>query len=241
MPWSGRRENDEDTGDGYWKENAEMAIKKYASRPIGQILLGAVLAALVTACGGDRFIDNNTISNPTTTTEVGDSSDFTTYFVITSNEYNILKPNFYYSSNNERFWTIQAAIAQDVWDVDYRCVVRIDIQKTATGDMPAINKTFSIEENPLYEKFPGAFLVFNGEKSTRNKVEHGILSFTADSTASGTVRGSFDLILADYDSTIVPVPEYHLTGIFSFKMGSYGPAESQPVMATNDGTIGHEE
>ena len=82
--------------------------------------------------------------------------------------------------------------------------------------MPAINKTFSIEENPLYEQFPGSFLVFNGEPSTNNKVERGIISFTPDSKIPGVIQGSFDVVITDYDSGIVPAPQYYLTGSFKF-------------------------
>jgi hypothetical protein len=207
---------------------AEPRHVKHGMR-LQEMLLAAVLAAVLTACGGAGSVDTTTITNPTKTEQVA-TSDSSNYFEIISTDYNILKPNFYYSTNNEKFWSIQAAVAQDVWDVAYKCIVRIDIQKSTAGEMLAINKTFSIEENPLYEQFPGAFLVFNGEQSPNKKVEQGILTFTSDSTASGTVRASFEVTVTDYDSTIVPAPQYHLTGSFRFKMGSYGPANTLPAV-----------
>ncbi len=194
-----------------------------------QMLLTAVLVSLLSACGGDRIVDNAATSNPTTTEEPA-TSDSSNYFEIISNDYTVLKPNFYYSTNNEEFWSIQAAVAQDVWDAEYKCVVRIDVKKSASGEMPAINKTFSIENNPLYEQFPGEFLVFNGERSVNKKVEQGILTFTPDSTASGVVRASFEVTVTDFDSTIIPPPQYHLTGSFRFKMGTYGPASPLPAL-----------
>jgi hypothetical protein len=71
--------------------------------------------------------------------------------------------------------------------------------------------------------------VFNGAKSTSKKVEQGILSFTSDSIASGLVRGTFDVILTDYDAPDLPAPQNHLTGNFSFMMGTYGPAQPEPA------------
>ncbi len=190
-----------------------------------QMLLTAVLVSLLSACGGE--VDTAATSNPTTTEAA--TSGSSNYFEIISNDYTVLKPNFYYSTNNEGFWSIQAAVARDVWDEEYKCVVRIDVNKSASGEMPAINKTFSVENNPLYEQFPGEFLVLNGERSVNKKVEKGILTFTPDSTASGFVRASFEVTVTDYDSTIVPPPQYHLTGSFRFQMGTYGPASPLPA------------
>ena len=90
--------------------------------------------------------------------------------------------------------------------------------------MPGIGgKTFSIEDNPSYEKFPGAFLVFNGERSTLKKVGQGTISFSADSTET-EATGAFDVTLTDNDSTLVPPPQYHLKGIFNFKLATNNPA-----------------
>jgi hypothetical protein len=148
----------------------------------------------------------------------------TDYFTVTTDEYGLLKPDFFYSTNNDAFWSIQANRAKGIYDPDFQCVMRIDIPKSASGDLPELNKTFSLEDNPQYEKFPGSFLVFNGRQSVNKKVEQGTVSFTPDSTASGFVSGVFDVVLTDYDSSEVPAPRYHLQGNFHFKMGTYGPA-----------------
>lgn len=190
-----------------------------------EMLLAAVLAALLTACGAAGPADYAAPSDATKSgqEEVGVTSN---YFAISSSDYPILQPNYYYSTNNGKFWSIQAAVARDVWDDEYKCIVRIDIQKSADGAMPAINKTFSIEENANHEQFPGTFLLFNGEKSAHKNVESGTITFSSDSDASGQVSASFEVLVTDYDSTTVPVPQYHLTGSFRFKMGSYGPANT---------------
>jgi hypothetical protein len=221
------------------KKLGEVLIEEGYAQPhhvkqgirLQHMLIAAVLAALLTACGGSGGGSNagiNIASAPTNTSESSVSVS-SNYFEISSSDFNILKPDFYYSTDNVRFWSIQAAVARDVWDDNYQCIVRIDIQKTETGEMPAINKTFSIEASDLYEQFPGTFLVFNGAKSTNKKVEQGILSFTPDSTADGLVRGSFDVTLTDYDSPDASAPRYHLKGTFSFIMGTYGPADSAPA------------
>lgn len=204
---------------------AEARHVKHGLR-LQEMLLAAVLAALLTACGGERFDYDNTVSNSTTIQAPAYASN---YFTIVSDDYELLSPNFYYSTNNEKFWSIQASVAQDIWDEEYKCVVRMDIQKDETGAMPAINKTFSIEENPLYERFPGTFIVFNGEKSVYKQVEQGLISFTADSTAAGSVGGSFEVTLTDYDSSAVPAPQYQLKGSFNFTMGTFGPASAPPT------------
>ena len=86
--------------------------------------------------------------------------------------------------------------------------------------MPSVGgKTFSIEDNPQYEKFPGTFLVFNGEKSTLKKVSQGTITFSPDSAAS-QATGDFDVTLVDNDSSIDPAPQYHLKGMFNFKLGT---------------------
>jgi len=206
----------------------EVLIKEGYAQPhhikrgiiLQQMLLTAVLASFLTACGsggGDNSVNTvNTDNTNPTTVERKAAADSLDYFEITGEDFNILKPSFYYSTDNEKFWSIQAAMAKSIWDVNYRCIVRIDIQKSDTSEMPDINKTFSIEENPLYEQFPGSFLVFNGEQSTNNKVERGIISFTPDSKIPGFVQGVYDVIMTDYDSGIVPAPQHHLTGSFKF-------------------------
>lgn len=198
------------------------------------MLLTAVLVAVLTACGGGGGGSSMETDPSTAEVEVSDIQKqvYANYFIVTYDEYGLLAPNFYYSTDNAVFWSIQTAVANDLYDPDFKCIMRIDILKD-NGVMPAINKTFSIEDNPQYEKFPGKFYVFNGQESTDKKVEQGIISFTPDSTASGEVKGSFDVILTDYDSTTVPAPQYNLNGNFSFKMGTYGSASAAPVLTSN--------
>lgn len=147
----------------------------------------------------------------------------TNYLTVTSTDYAFAQPTFYYSTVNESFWSIQANVAKAVIDIDSESVIRIDIEKTAAG-FPSLNKTFSIGTDAQYEKFPGSFLVFNLKKSTGNKVESGIISFTADSVTESHVSGSYDVLMTDYDSGALPAPQYRLKGVFSFTMGEYGPA-----------------
>ncbi len=148
---------------------------------------------------------------------------------VTSDGYGLMTPNFFYSTDNTAFWSIQSNVANDVWDQNFQAIIRIDIPKTGNNVMPDINKTFSIEDNPLYTKFPGTFYVFNGHVSVYKKVEQGTISFSIDPTSSNTITGAFDVILTDYDSTIIPAPQYHLTGVLSFKVGTYGPANPMPA------------
>ena len=146
-------------------------------------------------------------------------------FTVSYDEYGLLKANFFYSTYTDSFWSIQADIAENVWDPNFKTVMRIDIQKPAAGGMPGVGgKTFAIEDNAQYEKFPGSFLVFNGQRSTLRKVESGTISFSPDSTLSGDVSGSYDVMLTDYDSTISPTPHYRLMGTFNFKVGTYNSA-----------------
>lgn len=216
------------------KKLGEVLIEEKYAKPdqirhgirLQNMLMGAALAALLAACGSvDSNVETQSDTVETTVTSAPKESTQTNFFAITIDEYGLLAPTFYYSTNNGSFWSIQADIANDIYDPDFKCVIRIDILKE-NGAMPAINKTFSIEDNGQYEKFPGTFFVFNGQESTNRKVEQGTISFTSDSTASGNVTGSFDVILTDYDSTTVPAPQYNIKGDFSFKMGTYGPATS---------------
>lgn len=192
-----------------------------------RMLLTAALVALLTACGagggttgtsGDAAV--SAVSSSTSQQSPLSSGN---YFAVTSDDYGLMKPNFYYSTDNSSFWSIQSSVAKDVNDLEYRTVLRVDIPKT-DGAMPDINKTFSIEDGAQYDKFPGVFLVFNGQKSIYKKVEQGTITFSADSNASGNVSGTFDVIMVDYDATVFPAPQYHLKGEFNFKMGTYGPA-----------------
>ncbi|MBK5274819.1 MAG: hypothetical protein JJE30_07190 [Desulfuromonadales bacterium] len=144
------------------------------------------------------------------------------YLTVTSDDYNLAAPNFYYSTVNESFWSIQANIAKNLLDIDTRCVIRIDVPKI-NGGWPHLNTVFSIEDNPQFAKFPGQILVFNGSPSTMSKVEQGTITFTPDSVSSDHVSGSFDVTMTDYASETVPLPRHHMKGAFNFKMGEYGP------------------
>jgi hypothetical protein len=148
----------------------------------------------------------------------------TIYLTATSDDYPLVQPTYYYSTLNEYFWSIQANVATAVFDVDSKCVVRIDIPITAAG-LPSLNKTFSIVADAQHEAFPGIFLVINGKKSTNNKVESGFISFSSDTVAAERVSGSYDVIMTDYDSGSLPPPQHRIKGDFNFKMGEYGPAD----------------
>lgn len=225
------------------KKLGEVLIEEGYAQPhhikhgihLQHMLLAAALAALLTACGSA----GNSMGTQTDVVNTIESAEYTEQiitnsFTVTSDDYAVLTPNFYYSTNNAIFWSIQAAIADDLYDPDFKYVMRIDILKQ-NGVMPDINKTFSIEDNATYEKFPGKIFVFNGQESTNKKVEEGTIAFSPDSTASGNVTGSFDVILIDYDSATVPAPRHHLKGNFNFKMETYGSAISSPVAAPNPG------
>ena len=147
----------------------------------------------------------------------------TNYLTVASADLAIAQPTFYYSTVNESFWSIQANVANAVIDIDSESVIRIDIQKSADG-FPRLNKTFSIGTDAQYEQFPGNFLVFNLKKSTGNKVESGIVSFSPGSITEKYVSGSYNVLMTDYDCGTVPAPQYRIKGIFSFTMGEYGPA-----------------
>lgn len=179
-------------------------------------MLLCVLALLSGACG------NGGGGNGTTAGVNGNQGQNTNYLTITGDEYGLLSPNYYYSVNNNALWSVQSSIATDIWDPNFRSIIRIDIEKS-NNVMPAINKSFSIEDNGQYEKFPGTFSVFNGQISVLKKVEQGTIVFTADSNPSGIVSGVFDVILTDYDASINSPPHYHITGTFHFTMGTYGP------------------
>jgi hypothetical protein len=188
-----------------------------------QAAIMAGLLLFVASCGGGSSASNTTTGTETATAMVSN------HLTITHDEYGLLAPNFYYSTDNASFWSIQAAVAKDVYDENFKCVIRIDIPKTHDGTMPSIiGKTFSIADDPQYEKFPGEFYVFNGHKSVYKKVEQGTISFTPASAASSSVTGTFDVIMTDYDSTLVPRPQYRLSGSFNFNMDTYGPADPLP-------------
>ena len=191
-------------------------------------LLFAVLSlATLTGCGAGSGQKGAATGESTAATVTASNSGMTEQSTINSftasyDEYGLIKPNFFYSIYTDSFWSIQADVAENVWDPNTKTVVRIDIQKPAGSDMLSVGgKTFAIEDNAPYEKFPGSFLVFNGQQSTLRRVEAGTISFSPGSILSGYVNGSYDVLLTDYDSAIFPTPHYRLMGTFSFKAGTY--------------------
>jgi hypothetical protein len=188
-----------------------------------QAALMVIALLFVAACGGGGSSASNTGVKTVTSTA-------SNYLTVTHDEYGLLTPNFFYSTDNVVFWSIQADVAKDVFDDFFKCIIRIDIPKTANGGMPAIiGKTFSIEDGSQYEKFPGEFFVFDGHESVYKKVEQGTISFMPASAASCSVTGTFDVIMTDYDSMLIPQPKYRLAGAFSFIMDTYGPANPLPA------------
>jgi hypothetical protein len=181
-------------------------------------LLLCALAFLPVACGSGGG-GNGTAAAVNSNQGQADAN----YLAVTGDDYGLMSPNFYYSVNNNALWSIQSSIANDIWDPNFRSIIRIDIPKSNNGAIPAINKSFSIEDNGQYEKFPGTFSVFNGQASVLKKVEQGTIVFTADSNPSGIVSGVFDVILTDYDASLNSPPQYHISGAFHFTMGTYGP------------------
>lgn len=148
----------------------------------------------------------------------------TNYLQITASDYRFAgAPTFYYSTDNQNFWSIQANIAQSVTDISSRTVIRIDIPKTG-APLPQLNRTFAIEAGTANEPFPGSILVLDGQQSTKKRVETGTITFTPDSIMADHVSGSFDVVFVDNDAAVNPAPRYFLKGVFSFKMGGYGPA-----------------
>jgi hypothetical protein len=183
----------------------------------------AVLLLILTGCGGGNSGQGSAVNEQ----KIMNGSVQSNSFTIALDDYGLQSPNFYYSTDNQAFWSIQANIANTVHDEDFKSVIRIDVQKT-NGKLPDLNKTFSIEERAMYERFPGSLYVFNGHKSVLKKVEQGVISFTPG-TAAGEVRGVYDVVMTDYDSIIVPAPRYHIGGEFRFSMGIYGPADPLPA------------
>lgn len=188
-------------------------------------VLSFFLMLSLSACGSGGGGNGGAVTGVTGNQDQAITNSLT----VTSDDYGLMTPNFYYSTDNAAFWSIQADVANDAWDQNFQSVIRIDIQKAGNNVMPDINKTFSIEDNPLYSKFPGTFYVFNGHVSVYKKVEQGTISFSVDSTATNKVTGAFDVILTDYDSRIIPAPQYHLKGVLSFTIGTNGPANPLPA------------
>jgi len=204
---------------------------KYGIR-LQQRLITAALAAILafseltlSGCGGGGGGGEAPVPSPSATLYSAEQAAKTGYLTVTSDDYNLAKPTFYYSTVNDSFWSIQANIASYVQDIDTRCVIRIDVPRI-DGSWPHLNKVFSVEDNPHFEKFPGSILVFNGSRATLSKVEQGIISFAPDSITSEHVSGFFEVTMTDYGSDTLPLPQHHLKGVFNFKMGEYGSAKS---------------
>lgn len=195
-------------------------------------VLVAVLAIGTMACGsgggGGAPAQGAPSGATTATTQPStDTRQYANSWVLTLDEYGLQNPTFYYSTSNESFWSIQANIAESVWDPNFKTIMRVDILKSAANGTPSIGgKTYAIEAGGMHEKFPGEFLVFNGQRSVLKKVESGTISFTPASTLDGEISGEFDVMLTDYDSPTSPPPHYHLKGTFDFRMGTCGPAGS---------------
>ena len=154
------------------------------------------------------------------------------YFDVSLDEYGLAKPNFFFSTDNPAFWSIQADIGTSISDPDMRCVLRIDIPKPEGGSIPSLNPgKFSLEDNGSYQKFPGSFFVFNGQRSVRKKVESGTISFTLGSSTAGEISGDYDVTMTDYDSKLAAPPQYHLKGSFRFLMGTSNAAGPLPSQA----------
>ncbi|MDH4163681.1 MAG: cytochrome c [Nitrospirota bacterium] len=151
------------------------------------------------------------------------------YLKVTHDDYGLLTPNFYYSTDNAVFWSIQASVADSVYDQDYRCIIRIDVPKTQDGMPQLAGKTFVLGEDSGYETFPGVFSVFNGQVSVYKKVEQGTISFASGPDTSYPVAVEFDVTMTDYDSPLNPKPHYRIAGEFSIALGSFGPAEPMPA------------
>ncbi len=201
-------------------------------------LLRAVLVTVISlsalsmeGCGGGG--SEPQVATPTYTATVTPSSSTyqnvsnlirTNYLQISESDYHFsVTPNFYYSTDNQSFWSIQANVAASLTDINSRNVIRIDIPKTGS-QLPLLNKPFSIEAGGQFEKFPGTFNVLDGQQSSAKKVEKGTIIFAPDSVMAENVSGSYDVTLTDYDSLTVPAPKYILKGVFSFRMGGYGSA-----------------
>jgi hypothetical protein len=206
---------------------------KYGIRLQKRLVTAAIAAILafseltLSGCGGGggggAGAEAST-TTPATTQYSSEQPAKTSYLTVTSDDYNLTAPTYYYSTVNESFWSIQANIASYLQDINTRCVIRIDVPKI-NGSWPLLNKEFSVEDNPNYEKFPGTILVFNGSPSTMSKVEHGIISFAPDSITSEHVSGFFEVTMTDYGSDSLPLPQHHLKGVFNFKIGEYGPVK----------------
>lgn len=189
------------------------------------VALAAVLALSelsLSGCGGGGA--GAPEASPPATSSAVQQAGSTAQFSVSSDDYPLAAPTFYYSTINDSFWSIQANIARFVQDIDTRCVIRIDVPRV-NGNWPSLNSVFSIEELPGVQRFPGTVLVFNGSASTMSRVESGTISFSPDSVATGRVKGSFNVTMTDYGAVSQPLPQHHIKGSFDFRMGDYRPAD----------------
>lgn len=222
------------------KKLGEVLVEEGYAKPqhiehglqLQQRLIAAALVAILSfsgltmsGCGSGGGAGEELPANIPVATQSIEQVAKNSYMAVSSNDLNLIEPTYYYSTANESFWSIQANTARYVQDIDTRCIVRIDIPRS-NGNWPSLNKGFSIEDNPQYEKFPGTIMVFNGDQSTMRKVEQGIITFAPDSVTAEHVSGYFDVTVTDYGSATLPLPQYHVKGNFYFRMGDYGPAKA---------------
>ena len=194
-------------------------------RVTNAVIVALSMLVLTVSCGTSGSGDNKNHTVSAANSSEPSSPAYDNQLTMTTDAYGLQTPNYFYSTDNQAFWSIQADIAKSVHDPDFRCIIRIDIWKSA--GMPALNKTYSLSPDPGYETFPGRLYVFNGHQSVMKKVEQGILAFAPANSASA-IEGTFDVVMTDYDSRLLPVPQYHLAGAFRFRMNTYGPAAPPP-------------
>lgn len=185
--------------------------------------LALAILFLTAACG------QSTDTDKTASLNAPAAASSSNYLKITRDEYGLLTPNFYYSSDNAYFWSIQASVADSVNDPNYRCIIRIDIPKTENRVIQLAGKTYSLGDDTRNEKFPGEFYVFNGHASAHKKIEQGTISFSTASDLSLAVTGTFDVVVADHDSQLAQKPRYRIAGEFAVAVGSSGPANPLPA------------
>lgn len=187
-----------------------------------RLTFGLVISIFPAACGRSIETDSPAAMN-------APAAAPSNSLKVTVDDYGLMTPNYYYYTDNAAFWSVQASVAESAHDPNYRCVMRIDMPKTENGVVAAAGKTFSLGDDPRHERFSGGVYVFNGHPSVYKKVEQGTISFSADSDASLSVTGAFDITITDYDSKLALKPKYRLAGEFSFTAGFSGPAKPLPA------------
>ncbi len=222
------------------KKLGEVLVEEGYAKPrhiehglqLQQRLIAAALAAIVafseltmSGCGSGAGAGGGLPANTPVVTQSSEQIAKSSYMAVSSNDLNLIEPTYYYSTANGSFWSIQANTARYAQDIDTRNIVRIDVPRI-NGSWPSLNKAFSIEDSPQYEKFPGTIMVLNGDESTMRKVEQGIINFAPDSVTAEHVSGHFDVTVTDYGSATLPLPQHHVKGDFYFRMGDYGPAKT---------------